>query len=58
MKKTYQSPRLGDLSIDSEELLLGVSGTNGISYGGVDTDGSKDPSVRGGAWDDEDEEWQ
>ena len=58
MKKTYQSPRLGDLSIDSEELLLGVSGTNGISYGGVDTDGSKDPAVRGGVWNDEDEEWQ
>ena len=55
MKKTYQSPRTGDLSVDSMESLLGVSGY-GIPYGGVDTGGTKDPSARRNIWDDEDEE--
>lgn len=57
MKKTYQSPQIKKFSIDSMNLLLGVSGNNGIPYGGVDEDGSKVPSVRRhSVWDDEDEE--
>ena len=33
----------------------GVSGNNGIGYGGVDNSGEKDPSVKEFLWDNSDE---
>ena len=48
MKKRYIAPAMDQVLMEDEvELLSGsVTGTNGIGYGGVDTEGSKDPDAR------------
>ena len=51
MKKTYIQPSTEVLFVAQTEMIAasGVSGTGAasdISYGGIDTDGSKDPSVK------------
>jgi hypothetical protein len=48
MKKTYMVPSIDQVLMEDEvELLYGsVKGSNGIGYGGVDTEGSKDPDAR------------
>ena len=59
-KKTYIVPAIAEEAVLTEQFLAdsGVSSDNGIGYGGVDTEGEKDPSSRRDAWDDlEDEEF-
>lgn len=59
MKKQYISPSMYEEKLDSMQLLSGsVTSDNGIGYGGVDGDGTKDPSSRRFefGWGDEDEE--
>ena len=48
MKKTYINPSLKALQLQSEKVLAasGVIGSNGITYGGIDEEGTKDPSVK------------
>ena len=48
MKKIYMVPSIDQVLMEDEvELLYGsVKGSNGIGYGGVDTEGSKDPDAR------------
>ena len=56
MKKTYFAPATEVLLTDCEELM-GVSGDNGIRYGGVDTEGTMEPEEKGeqptSVWEDE-----
>ena len=58
MKKTYSAPVVEVMNTEVEELLASsVTSDKGIGYGGVDTDGSKDPASRGGnGWDNEEED--
>jgi len=56
MKKTYIIPCTGINLAQAGQMLAssGVSGSgNGINigYGGVDTDGEQDPSVKESDWD-------
>lgn len=56
MKKTYRIPEVEVLE-DVLEPLMGVSADNGIGYGGVDREGSIEPSAkseRTSVWDEED----
>lgn len=48
MKKIYIVPNMKALQMQGEQVLAasGVISNNGIGYGGVDTDGTKDPSVK------------
>ena len=48
MKKIYSAPVAEIMSTEMEELLVGsvTSAEKGIDYGGVDEDGTKDPSSR------------
>ncbi len=47
MKKTYMIPALEVVCIQSQPLLTGSGvNTDGIGYGGVDTDGTMEPSSR------------
>ena len=48
MKKTYIIPRMSFCVLQHETLLAdsGVSSNNDIDYGGVDTEGEKDPDVK------------
>ena len=57
-KKTYIVPAIAEEAVLTEQFLAdsGVSSDNGIGYGGVDTEGEKDPSSRRDAWDDPEEE--
>ena len=59
MKKTYIIPNISVLHIQTERIIAGsgaITSGKGMGYGGVDTDGSIDPSVKrqGGFWDDDD----
>ena len=48
MKKEYVRPRVMTIMCMSEDFILGskgVTGNNGIEYGGVD-DGTHDPSAK------------
>ncbi|MBQ8066063.1 MAG: hypothetical protein IJ200_10465 [Prevotella sp.] len=60
MKKGYMTPTTMMVAVGTEMLLAGsgVQSDNGISYGGVDEDGSKEPGARRrrNVWDGEDEE--
>lgn len=48
MKKTYLIPSIAPMSMSTEQMLAGsVTGGNGIGYGGIDTEGDKDPDVKG-----------
>ena len=58
MKKQYVTPALATQWLASEETLNGVSSPGrGISYGGVDTDGTKDPAARERSAAEEASEW-
>ena len=47
MKKIYLIPRMSAMQMETENVLAGsVLGNNDIGYGGVDTEGDKDPSVK------------
>ena len=49
MKKTYIIPETTFVIVSHEMPLAGspgVTGNNGIGYGGVDTDGTIEPSVK------------
>lgn len=53
MKKTYIIPSTSIMQAQAEQILAAsiISGNDGngdmgIGYGGVDTDGGKDPSVK------------
>jgi len=47
MKKTYTIPAIQETTVDlcQAVALSGVEGTNGIKYGGIDKQGSKDPDA-------------
>ena len=57
-KKTYIVPAIAEEAVLTEQFLAdsGVSSDNGIGFGGVDTEGEKDPSSRRDAWDELNEE--
>lgn len=59
MKKTYMKPVIDIDGMEAETIICasqGVTSGNGIGYGGVDENGSKDPASRRefSVWD---EEW-
>jgi hypothetical protein len=47
MKKIYKKPCLEASHIENEVIMAGsgVTGNNGISWGGVDEEGTKDPDA-------------
>lgn len=62
MKKEYVRPRVMTIMCMGEDFILGskgVTGNNGIEYGGVD-DGTHDPAAKEyksfDLWDEEDED--
>ena len=62
MKKNYIAPSMEMTSIELQQMVAasnGVYSGNGITYGGVDGDGTKDPSSRrgGSVWDDDEDDW-
>lgn len=60
MKKTYIQPQIEVAIMRAMNIICGsdsITSTKDINYGGVDEEGTKDPSSRrGGYWDDEEEE--
>ena len=52
MKKIYCIPNMKAMQLQGEQMLAasGVTSNNGIGWGGVDTEGSLDPSVKGNAF--------
>ena len=55
MKKIYLTPTVVVVKMAVKERLLGtISNNKGIRYGGVDTNGGKDPSSRQYNWFDDD----
>lgn len=60
MKYTYSAPVVEIMSTEMEDMLAGsvTSVEKGIGYGGVDEDGTKDPSSRRqwDVWEDEEGE--
>ncbi len=48
MRKTYIKPCMEQVTVRTEAMIAvsGVNSNNGIKYGGVDTDGSKDVEVK------------
>jgi hypothetical protein len=60
MKKNYIAPSMEMTSIELQQMVAasnGVYSGNGITYGGVDTKGEKDPaSRRRSVWDDDEED--
>lgn len=54
MKKKYTSPLVRQEQAEASKMLAasGVNGSNGIGYGGVDTNGDQTPSVKEQAWGD------
>ena len=59
MKKTYIQPCMEEMQAQAAQMLAvsGVIGSNGIGYGGVDSDGSLDPETKEEKWDLWDDEW-
>lgn len=60
MKKDYSQPSIAMEQANLEMIICGsqsITSDNGITYGGVDEEGTKDPSSRKrwSEWDDEDE---
>lgn len=53
MKKTYIIPEMSVLLMHHETPIAasGVTGSNGIGYGGVDDQGQKDPDVKANPFD-------
>jgi hypothetical protein len=61
MKKTYIQPSIMTAYIGTMNIICGsqdITSGKGISYGGVDEEGTKDPDSRRyhDEWDDEEEE--
>ena len=58
-RKRYMSPALEAEGMSDLELLAasGVSSDRGIGYGGVDKDGTKDPSAPGYNEEENVEDW-
>lgn len=59
MKKNYIAPSMEMTNIELQQMIAesGVYSNNGITYGGVDTGGKKDPaSRRRSVWDDDEED--
>ena len=60
MKKNYIAPSKEMTSIELQQMVAasnGVYSGNGITYGGVDTEGGKTPSSRRrGLWDEDEED--
>lgn len=61
MKKNYIAPSMEITSIELQQMIAasgdGVKSDNGITYGGIDTEGKKDPSSRRrGLWDEDEED--
>ena len=55
MKKTYLTPTVVVVKIAIRERMLGtISNNRGIGYGGVDTEGTENPSSRKYNWFDDD----
>lgn len=54
MKKTYLTPTVVVVKIAIKERFLSISNNKGIGYGGVDTEGTQDPSSRKYNWFDDD----
>ena len=62
MKKTYLQPSAEMDSIGTESMICNsVTSDNGIGYGGVDEDGTKEPAsrrYRNNVWEEQyEEEW-
>ena len=57
MKKNYIAPSMEMTSIELQQMVAASNGvySDGITYGGIDTDGTKDPSSRRSLWDEEDD---
>ena len=52
MKKIYIAPNMKAMQMEAENVLAGsVLSNNGIGYGGIDTEGTKDPSVKANIFD-------
>ena len=61
MKKVYMQPAVVMVETRTAMMICGsqdITSDKGINYGGVDEEGTKDPSSRRyrDAWDEEDEE--
>ncbi len=58
MKKLYSAPTIQSTDIEMQGIIAqsGVKSNNGLGYGGVDREGTKDPGVKkkNSLWD---EEW-
>ena len=55
MKRQYIKPAIDLESMEEQQELLAVSSPVGIGYGGVDADGTKDPSARTYNFDDDED---
>ena len=60
MKKKYLEPTIESIHVEATMMICGsnnISSDIGINYGGVDEDGTKDPSSRkyNNLWDDQEE---
>lgn len=61
MKKAYINPRISMQAVSSMMPLAGsqdVTSNNGITYGGVDEEGEKDPSVKQNHYNVWDDDWR
>lgn len=61
MKNTYLQPSVTEIVAKPLSIVCGsqdITSDKGIDYGGVDEEGTKDPSARRyrGVWDDDEEE--
>ena len=52
MKKRYIQPCMKDERAQAAEILAGsgVTGNDGIGYGGIDNNGTLDPEAKESAW--------
>ena len=52
MKKRYIQPCMKDEHVQAAEILAGsgVTGNEGIGYGGTDNNGTLDPEAKESAW--------
>ena len=60
MKKTYIKPKALVCKINTELVIAGsedIKSNNGINYGGVDEEGTKDPEVKQNHYNVWDDDW-
>ena len=58
MRKTYIQPCMEEMQAQAAQMMAAsVTGSNGIGYGGVDSNGSLDPETKEEKWDLWDDEW-